>query len=81
MRSSISLQQRNEIVQFQPPRLWRLAQVQSSVFNELYLGGGSPSVFSKEQIVNLLRYCKETFQLKLQLDMQNGMLIYIYKGV
>lgn len=37
--------------------------IQSSVFNELYVGGGSPSVLSKDQIVDLLRYCKETFQL------------------
>ncbi len=37
--------------------------VKSSVFSELYVGGGSPSVLTKEQTVDLLRYCKETFQL------------------
>jgi len=37
--------------------------VKSSVFNELYVGGGSPSVIAKEQIVDVLRYCRETFNL------------------
>jgi coproporphyrinogen III oxidase-like Fe-S oxidoreductase len=37
--------------------------VKSSVFNELYVGGGSPSVLTENQIVDLLRFCKETFQL------------------
>jgi coproporphyrinogen III oxidase-like Fe-S oxidoreductase len=37
--------------------------VQSNAFNELYIGGGSPSVLSKDQIVNILQYCRETFNL------------------
>lgn len=37
--------------------------VQSSVFEELYVGGGSPSILSKDQIVDLLDFCRETFRL------------------
>lgn len=37
--------------------------VQSSVFNELYVGGGSPTVLPEEQIVDVLDYCRETFSL------------------
>jgi coproporphyrinogen III oxidase-like Fe-S oxidoreductase len=38
--------------------------VKSSVFTELYIGGGSPSVLSKEQIADLLSFCRQTFNLK-----------------
>ena len=37
--------------------------IQSSVFNELYVGGGSPTVLTKPQIVDILQYCRETFNL------------------
>jgi oxygen-independent coproporphyrinogen-3 oxidase len=37
--------------------------VQSSVFNELYIGGGSPTVLENEQIIDLLRFCKDEFNL------------------
>ena len=37
--------------------------VQSSIFNELYVGGGSPSVLAKDQIVDVLQYCRKTFNL------------------
>jgi oxygen-independent coproporphyrinogen-3 oxidase len=37
--------------------------VSSSVFNELYIGGGSPSVISNDQIVDLLDFCRTTFNL------------------
>lgn len=37
--------------------------VKSSVFTELYVGGGSPSVLSEEQIVGVLDYCKANFNL------------------
>ncbi len=37
--------------------------IQSSVFNELYVGGGSPSVLANDQIVDILRYCRENFNL------------------
>jgi coproporphyrinogen III oxidase-like Fe-S oxidoreductase len=37
--------------------------IQSNTFNELYIGGGSPSILSKDQIVNILQYCRETFNL------------------
>lgn len=35
--------------------------VKSSVFNELYVGGGSPSILPNEQIIDLLRYCRNEF--------------------
>jgi coproporphyrinogen III oxidase-like Fe-S oxidoreductase len=37
--------------------------VKSSVFNELYVGGGSPSVISAERIADVLGFCRETFNL------------------
>jgi len=37
--------------------------VQSSVFNEVYIGGGSPTVLRNEQITDLLRFCKNEFNL------------------
>jgi oxygen-independent coproporphyrinogen III oxidase len=37
--------------------------VQSSVFDELYIGGGSPTVLENEQIIDLLRFCKHEFNL------------------
>ena len=37
--------------------------VKSSSFNELYVGGGSPSVISSEQIADVLGFCRETFNL------------------
>jgi coproporphyrinogen III oxidase-like Fe-S oxidoreductase len=37
--------------------------IQSSVFNELYVGGGSPTVLANDQIVDILQYCRETFNL------------------
>ena len=36
----------------------------SSVFTELYVGGGSPSVMSNEQIIEVLSFCRRTFNLK-----------------
>ena len=38
--------------------------VKSSVFTELYVGGGSPSVMSNEQIIDVLSFCRKTFNLK-----------------
>jgi len=37
--------------------------VKSSVFNELYVGGGSPTVLANEQIADILKYCRRTFNL------------------
>jgi len=37
--------------------------IKSSNFNELYVGGGSPSVISSEQITDILSFCRETFNL------------------
>jgi len=37
--------------------------VKSSVFNELYVGGGSPSILANEQIADILKYCRDTFNL------------------
>ena len=38
--------------------------VKSSTFTELYLGGGSPSVISAEQIADVLSFCRKTFSLE-----------------
>ena len=35
--------------------------IQSSVFDELYVGGGSPSVLSNEHITDVLGFCRKTF--------------------
>lgn len=35
--------------------------VKSSIFNELYIGGGSPSVISNEKIEDLLDFCRTNF--------------------
>jgi oxygen-independent coproporphyrinogen III oxidase len=35
--------------------------VKSSTFSEFYIGGGSPSVLAKNQIEEILRFCRETF--------------------
>ncbi len=37
--------------------------VKSSVFNELYVGGGSPTVLANEQIADILKHCRCTFNL------------------
>jgi oxygen-independent coproporphyrinogen-3 oxidase len=37
--------------------------VQSSVFDELYIGGGSPTVLKNAQITDLLKFCKKEFNL------------------
>ena len=37
--------------------------IKSSVFNELYVGGGSPSVLTVEQIADILEFCRRTFNL------------------
>ena len=37
--------------------------VRSSIFNELYIGGGSPSVISNDEIVDLLEFCRANFNL------------------
>jgi len=37
--------------------------VQSSVFNELYIGGGSPTVLANNHIIDILQYCRGTFNL------------------
>jgi oxygen-independent coproporphyrinogen-3 oxidase len=37
--------------------------VKSSVFDELYIGGGSPSVISNKHIEDLLDFCRVTFNL------------------
>lgn len=37
--------------------------VQSSVFDELYIGGGSPTVLENEQIADLLAFCETEFNL------------------
>jgi coproporphyrinogen III oxidase-like Fe-S oxidoreductase len=35
--------------------------VKSSIFTELYIGGGTPAVLSEEQIADLLDYCRSSF--------------------
>ena len=35
--------------------------VKTSVFDEIVLGGGTPSVLSAEQMIDLIDFCKETF--------------------
>jgi coproporphyrinogen III oxidase-like Fe-S oxidoreductase len=37
--------------------------VQSSEFNELYVGGGSPSILSEKHIVDILDYCRRNFNM------------------
>jgi len=37
--------------------------IKSSVFNELYIGGGSPSVLSNEHIADVLGFCRTAFNL------------------
>jgi oxygen-independent coproporphyrinogen-3 oxidase len=37
--------------------------IQSSEFNELYVGGGSPSVLSEKQITEVLDYCRGNFNI------------------
>jgi len=37
--------------------------VKSSIFDELYIGGGSPTVLENEQITDLLKFCKDAFNL------------------
>lgn len=37
--------------------------VKSSVFTELYIGGGSPSVIATEQILDILSFCRKNFNL------------------
>jgi coproporphyrinogen III oxidase-like Fe-S oxidoreductase len=38
--------------------------IKSSVFNELYVGGGSPSVLTAEQIADVLGFCRKMFNLR-----------------
>jgi oxygen-independent coproporphyrinogen-3 oxidase len=35
--------------------------VKSSIFSEFYVGGGSPTVLAKNQIAEILQFCRETF--------------------
>jgi len=35
--------------------------VQSSVFNEFFVGGGSPSVLAEKEIADVLHYCRDNF--------------------
>lgn len=37
--------------------------VKTSTFNEVYIGGGSPSVLAENQITDLLDYCRTNFNL------------------
>lgn len=37
--------------------------VKSSIFDELYIGGGSPTILSNGQIVDILDFCRENFSL------------------
>jgi coproporphyrinogen III oxidase-like Fe-S oxidoreductase len=37
--------------------------VQSSEFNELYVGGGSPSILNEKHIVDILDYCRKNFNM------------------
>lgn len=37
--------------------------VKSSVFNELYVGGGRPSVLAEGQITDILEYCRDSFNI------------------
>ena len=37
--------------------------VKSSVFDEIVLGGGTPSILSAEQMINLIDFCKERFTI------------------
>ena len=38
--------------------------VQSCIFNELYVGGGSPTILSKDQIANILQFCRMNFNFR-----------------
>ena len=38
--------------------------VRSSEFNEIYFGGGTPSVMSSGQVVDLLSYCERNFNIR-----------------
>ena len=35
--------------------------IRSTIFNEIYVGGGSPSILSEAQITDVLGYCRENF--------------------
>lgn len=37
--------------------------IKSSEFNELYVGGGSPSTLSEKQIIGVLDYCRDNFNI------------------
>jgi oxygen-independent coproporphyrinogen-3 oxidase len=37
--------------------------VKSSVFDEIVLGGGTPSILSADQMINLIDFCKERFTI------------------
>ena len=37
--------------------------IKSSVFKELYIGGGSPTVLANEQITDILDFCRDNFNL------------------
>jgi coproporphyrinogen III oxidase-like Fe-S oxidoreductase len=37
--------------------------VKSSFFKELYVGGGSPTVLTNDQIIDILNFCRTTFNL------------------
>jgi oxygen-independent coproporphyrinogen-3 oxidase len=37
--------------------------IKSSVFSELYIGGGSPTVLANEQIADILDFCRNNFNL------------------
>ena len=37
--------------------------VQSSEFSELYVGGGSPSVLSEKQIIDVIDFCRNNFKM------------------
>jgi oxygen-independent coproporphyrinogen-3 oxidase len=39
----------------------KMKYVQTSVFDEIVLGGGTPSVLSAEQMIDLIDFCKERF--------------------
>ncbi|MGA2386280.1 MAG: coproporphyrinogen-III oxidase family protein [Candidatus Bathyarchaeia archaeon] len=38
--------------------------VSSSLFSELYIGGGSPTVLANDQIVDILDFCRENFNFE-----------------
>ena len=46
--------------------------VKTSVFDEIVLGGGTPSVLTAEQMIDLIDFCKERFNTKQRILYQSN---------